>query len=104
MNMTQSPLKLLKHPFQGVLALSFLLVFLLSQSLTLLHTHAGDLNKQYDCAICLNLGSGDDAPTLSVSRPDILLTPQEYFDPAEQPAYSWPISARSRSPPPALLI
>ncbi len=104
MRMIQSSLKISRHPIRGVLALSFLLVFLLSQSFLLLHTHAGDLNKHIDCAVCLNLGSGDDAPTLTVYRPEILLTQQQYLELATPSAHSWPISAKSRSPPQASLI
>ncbi len=104
MRMIQSSFKISRHPIRGVLALSFLLVFLLSQSFLLLHTHAGDLNKHIDCAFCLNLGSGDDAPTLTVSRPEILPTQQQYLELATPPAHSWPISAKSRSPPQTSLI
>lgn len=104
MRTTQAPLKLPKRLLKGVLALSFLLVFLLSQSFLLLHTHAGDLNKYIDCAVCVNLGSGDDAPTLTVYRPDILPTQQQYLESATSSAHSWPISAKSRAPPQASLI
>lgn len=104
MRMIRSSLKLSRHPLKGVLALSFLLVFLLSQSFLLLHTHAGDLNKHIDCAVCLNLGSGDDAPTLTVYRPEILPTQQQYLELATPSAHSWPISAKSRSPPQTSLI
>lgn len=104
MRMTQFPLKLPKRPLKGLLALSFLLIFLLSQSFLLLHTHGGDLNKHFDCAICVNLGSGDDAPTLTVYLPDVLPTQQQYLESTTPSVHSWPISAKSRSPPQASLI
>ncbi len=104
MRMTQIQIKSPKHPLKGVLALSFLLVFLLSQSFLLLHTHAGDLNKHIDCAVCVNLGSGDDAPTLTVYRPDILPARHQYLELAAPPVPSLAISAKSRSPPQASLI
>ena len=104
MRIIRSSLKLPRHPLKGVLALSFLLVFLLSQSFLLLHTHGGDLNKHFDCAICVNLGSGDDAPTLTVYLPDVLPTQQHYLELATPTVHSWPISAKSRSPPQASLI
>lgn len=42
------------------LAYSFVLIFLFSQTSSLLHSHAGDLKRHVDCELCLKVGSGDD--------------------------------------------
>ncbi len=104
MGIIRSSLRISRHPLKGVLALSFLLVFLLSQSFLLLHSHAGDLNKHIDCAVCLNLGSGDDAPALTVYRPDIRPLQPQYPELATLPTLTWPVPAKSRSPPQISLI
>jgi len=49
------------------LALAFALIFLVFQSSTLVHSHAGDLNKHLDCTFCLTMGSAEHAVPVSVA-------------------------------------
>jgi len=77
--------------------LCFLLVFV--QGAGLAHTHEGDLQKQFDCEICLKPNSNEDV-IASDSQPldlETKTTPlAEYSDRIHSAAA---ISANSRAPP-----
>ena len=77
--------------------LCFLLVFV--QGAGLAHTHEGDLQKQFDCEICLKANSNEDviASDSQSLVPEIRTTTStEYADRIHSAAA---ISANSRAPP-----
>ncbi len=89
----------LKKGAAKYLALAFALVFLVFQSSTLVHSHAGDLNKHLDCTFCLKIGAGDDLIPVTVVVPDL---PRDTVAPIPFVASLVAVSAlapRSRSPP-----
>lgn len=49
------------------LVLIAVLALVLSQGMALAHTHDGDLNRQFDCELCLKLSAGDDANIAAAS-------------------------------------
>jgi hypothetical protein len=89
----------LKRGAAKYLALAFALVFLVFQSSTLVHSHAGDLNKHLDCTFCLKIGAGDDLIPVTVVVPDV---PRATVAPLAFVASFAAVSTqipRSRSPP-----
>jgi hypothetical protein len=99
MSTTDNGKQFLKKGAARYLALAFALVFLVFQSSTLVHAHAGDLNKHPDCIICLKIGAGDELIPVSAALPDI---PRTSLAPVSFLASLAMVSAltpRSRSPP-----
>ena len=77
--------------------LCFLLVFV--QGAGLAHTHEGDLQKQFDCEICLKANSNEDviASNNQSLALEIRTTPLSEY--AERIHSAAAISANSRAPP-----
>lgn len=99
MRMTESGKHMLKKGAAKYLALSFALIFLVFQSSTLVHSHAGDLNKHLDCTFCLTLGSGDDVLPGAMLQPPEAPAPLHVLT-VSPAAFMAEVSApRSRSPP-----
>jgi hypothetical protein len=99
MSTTNNGKQFLKKGAARYLALAFALVFLVFQSSTLVHSHAGDLNKHLDCTFCLKIGAGDDLIPVSTMLPNV---PRADLVPVALPAIFVSVSAltpRSRSPP-----
>ncbi len=99
MHTTDDGKQFLKKGAARYLALAFALVFLVFQSSTLVHSHAGDLNKHLDCTFCLKIGAGDDLIPVTDVVPDV---PQATVAPVAFLASLAAVSAltpRSRSPP-----
>lgn len=99
MHTTVDGKRFLKKGAARYLALAFALVFLIFQSSTLLHSHAGDLNKHLDCTFCLKIGAGDDVIPDSATLPGMpraSLAPLAFVTSfAAAPS----LAPRSRSPP-----
>ena len=75
------------------------LVYLLSQSLDLLHSHDGDLNLQADCQICLKLGSQSDAAIAQVAIVPLQTGHSEYQAFLPGPSVRPVLKSHSRAPP-----
>lgn len=81
------------------LVLAFVLFFLAAQSVTLEHSHSGDLSKHVDCTLCLKIGSGHDALPSSVITLVIPAVTRR-FDPVHETAIVVArVPANSRGPP-----
>jgi len=99
MHITVDGKQFLKKGAARYLALAFALVFLVFQSSTLVHSHAGDLNKHLDCTFCLKIGAGDELVPVTALVPDV---PRAHPVP---PAFDSSLvsvstlTPRSRSPP-----
>lgn len=99
MRTTDDGKQFLKQGAARYLALAFALAFLVFQSSTLVHSHAGDLNKHLDCTFCLKAGAGDELVPVTAVAPDI---PQTRLAPVVRlPSFSavFTLTPRSRSPP-----
>ena len=99
MTHAKQPAELFTRGANKYLVLAFALFFLAVQSLTLVHSHNGDLNKHVDCTLCLKIGSGHDIlPTSTVDL--VIPTLSHRFDPVFETAIVVArVPARSRSPP-----
>lgn len=89
-----------KHLRLAKLSLALLSVLILfAQSAELVHSHDGDLKPQFDCEMCLKLGSGGDAIVVSYDIAPIIQV--DHFDcPADVTAASVTFQRpRARSPP-----
>ena len=77
-------------------------VFVLVQTITLQHSHDGDLSIHVDCQICLKLGSQDDVTVLqsAASEADLLTSIPKVFVP--NPNALVAPRPRSRAPPQAI--
>jgi len=85
------------HKLVANALLCFLLVFV--QGAGLAHTHEGDLQKQFDCDICLKVNSSEDvipSSNLSLSFNTDLV---EYNEQATELPFVAAIPANSRAPP-----
>jgi hypothetical protein len=99
MSTTNNGKQFLKKGAARYLALAFALVFLVFQSSTLVHSHAGDLNKHLDCTFCLKIGAGDELIPVSAAQPDV---PRTSLAPVAFLSILVSVSTltpRSRSPP-----
>jgi hypothetical protein len=104
MQTTDDGKQFLKKGAARYLALAFALVFLVFQSSTLVHSHAGDLNKHLDCTFCLKIGAGDDLIPVTDVLPDV---PRATVAPVAFLASLAAVSAltpRSRSPPALIAV
>jgi len=54
-------------------------IYLLSQTIVLQHTHDGDLNLHADCQICMKLGSQNDVALATSSLPQVDLVETEFL-------------------------
>lgn len=95
---------MLKRGAAKYLALAFALVFLVFQSSTLIHSHAGDLNKHLDCTFCLKIGAGDDVLPAVASLPPVVLVRHSTLFVHAAAIVVAPTTPRSRSPPIDTLI
>jgi hypothetical protein len=95
---------MLKRGAAKYLALAFALIFLVFQSSTLVHSHAGDLNKHLDCTFCLKIGAGDDVlPAIAILPPVAMVRHNTLLSP-DSVVVAAPTTPRSRSPPLIALI
>jgi len=99
MRMTDIGKHTLKKGAAKYLALAFALVFLVFQSSTLVHSHAGDLNKHLDCTFCLKIGAGDHAIPANPSLFFVAATSLPYSVVPQSFAEVSALTPRSRSPP-----
>ncbi len=82
-----------------ILLLAAALVFLLTQTLILQHSHNGDLSLHPDCQICLKLGSQNNVTIAKSSVPDFRAAVIRYrFSVPVLPFNAVP-APRSRAPP-----
>ncbi|MSR12596.1 MAG: hypothetical protein EXR84_12515 [Gammaproteobacteria bacterium] len=79
------------------LLLCFFLVF--AQSATLLHSHDGDLQRQFDCDICLKVNSSDHAIASSSFDFDLARSAVSYVAPQYHIATPVLPAFRARAPP-----
>jgi len=86
------------------LALAFALIFLVFQSSTLVHSHAGDLNKHLDCTFCLKIGAGDDVLPIENILPPAVFSQLVNVPVVATIAIVEAATPRSRSPPRTSLI
>lgn len=81
----------------SLLALCFVLLFV--QSATLVHSHEGDLQPQFDCEICLKVGSaghGIVSSAVAIEIPRVVVeVPTEQYGIAT----SIPVFFKARAPP-----
>lgn len=77
--------------------LCFLLVFV--QAAGLAHSHEGELQKQFDCGICLKANSNDDAIADSGQSLDFSNNSVTYKEPSERILFIASVPANSRAPP-----
>ncbi|NKB35235.1 MAG: hypothetical protein GKR91_19230 [Pseudomonadales bacterium] len=77
--------------------LCFLLVFV--QGAGLVHSHEGELQKQFDCDICLKVGSNEDAITSSAQPFNFYVDATIYFEAMENIPFVATVPANSRAPP-----
>lgn len=99
MRTTNHGKQFLKKGAARYIALAFALVFLVFQSSTLVHSHAGDLNKHLDCTFCLKIGAGDELIPVTAIVPDV---PRASLAPVAFESSLVSVSTltpRSRSPP-----
>lgn len=104
MRTTESGKHMLKKGAARYLALAFALIFLVFQSSTLVHSHAGDLNKHLDCTFCLKIGSGDDVLPAVAELPPVVLVRHPLFFVRDTAVVAAPTTPRSRSPPQDAMI
>jgi hypothetical protein len=91
--------RLLRSRRCHLLVLTAGLVYLLTQSAGLQHTHDGRLDLQSDCHICLKLGTADDGIPVAYAVQAIDATAQSYPAPALNLVFLSAPTARSRAPP-----
>ena len=77
--------------------LCLLLVFV--QGAGLAHTHEGDLQKQFDCDICLKVNSNEDVIASNNQSFDPEIRTTAFPEYAERAHTASAISANSRAPP-----
>ena len=82
-------------PVMAVLSL----VLLFAQAEQLGHTHEADLQAQFDCEICLKLGSLEDAAIADAPSMGFVVSSQSYDALNQNLFTSVPPSATARSPP-----
>jgi len=87
------------HKRSRVLILVASLVYLLSQTVDLQHTHEGDLNLHADCQICLKLGSQGDATVVDVATPPSGSGGDVFDSALQEPALQSVLKPNSRAPP-----
>jgi len=104
MRMTETGKHMLKKGGAKYLALAFALIFLVFESSTLVHSHAGDLNKHLDCTFCLKIGSGDDVLPAVIALPSIVIVRPVTTRVALAVIIAESTTPRSRSPPLHTLI
>ncbi len=95
---------MLKRGAAKYLALAFALIFLVFQSSTLVHSHAGDLNKHLDCTFCLKIGAGDDVLPVSATLAPVVFVRHNTLPSPDTAIVAAPTTPRSRSPPLTALI
>jgi hypothetical protein len=61
-----------------LLMLAAAVIYLLSQSIDLQHTHDGDLNLHADCQICMKLGSQNDVAVAASALPQVEAADNEF--------------------------
>lgn len=75
------------------------LVLLFAQAVEHGHSHAADLQSQFDCEICLKVGSLD-AIAVAAAPSEVSLTPDSaYALPIQNYSSSKPARATARAPP-----
>lgn len=82
-----------------LLVLAAALVYLLSQTADLQHSHNGDLNLQSDCQICLKLGTQNDATLAQVNVPDVSFDETVYQTILPRLVVQSLLAPRTRAPP-----
>lgn len=87
-----------------LLALSFVLIFLFSQTASLVHSHSGDLSKHLNCELCLKFGSNDNAIPVVIPALTLKTVGQQYAEFSQPTLVVHATTARSRSPPQTSLI
>lgn len=75
------------------------LVFLFLEVAGLAHSHEGDLERDLDCEICLNIGTSEDAIASSDQTFDPRTNNTAFLQYAEQISFGPAIPANSRAPP-----
>ena len=99
MRMTETGKHTLRRGAAKYLALAFALIFLVFESSTLVHSHAGDLNKHLDCTFCLKIGADDDVLPAENALPLALFAHHVDVPVLATSIIAEPATARSRSPP-----
>jgi len=77
----------------------FCVLLLFVQSAELIHSHQGDLQKQFDCEICLKVGSLDDGVLTAKFDFDAVTLQQVSASPATNPVISSTPPRQARAPP-----
>ena len=90
---------LIRHRRSRVLMLVAALVYLLSQTIDLQHTHDGDLNLHADCQICLKLTSQSDASIVQVAAPPLESGSIGLDSTLQEPTIQSVLKPNSRAPP-----
>lgn len=96
---TMQLVRLFNARYSRLLVLTAALVYLLSQTADLQHTHDGRLNLQSDCHICLKLGSSDDAALLTVLLPVVTAPGSIQTEYSSTYHFLSVLTARARAPP-----
>jgi len=68
------------------------------QSADLIHTH-DELAQQFECEICLKVGSGDDFLISASTQFDFIPSEQTYQQPEQRPRFAARLPQKARSPP-----
>ena len=74
-------------------------VLLFVQSTGVSHSHAGELQAQYECEICLKSGSNEDISIVEEHSLRFCNNSQKYISISENRPYTPALTAKSRSPP-----
>lgn len=75
------------------------LLLLFSQSADLVHAHGDSLDRQFDCDICLKIGSSQEALPSQGTLPPRLESTAAFAPQADSPYLYTSIIQRSRAPP-----
>ena len=75
------------------------LMFVFAQGVGLAHTHEGELQKEFDCDICLNVSSSEDTIESSSQSFNLNTNTTSFMDYAERTPFGSAIPANSRAPP-----
>jgi hypothetical protein len=99
MTQAKQPREFFARGASKYLLLVFALFFLAVQSITLVHSHGGDLDKHVDCNLCLKIGSSHDALPSSAINLVIPTLRHRYAPVHETATVIAQVPANSRAPP-----
>ena len=89
------PSQLRRWPAMGI----FCLLLLFVQSADLIHNHQGDLQKQFDCEVCLKVASFDDSVATASYIVDVATLPQASASLTTTPVFLSILPRHARGPP-----